>query len=66
MVEKKKPPIRIDTDEILDPQCRWICQRLDTLNQNLVRVISDVLPEIREMNGLLKEIKDQVDFQEKP
>ena len=62
----KKIPIRIETDQIMDPQARWICQRLDALNTVMTRFIEEVLPEIREMNEMLKAIKDIKDTEPNP
>ena len=53
---KKKIPVKISTDEILDPQARWICQRLD----KLYSILMDLLIEVRAMNGTLKTVEANI------
>ena len=56
MLSEKKPPLKISTDDILDPQARWICQRLDKIYTAFI----DLLTEVREMNSTLKTIEQNV------
>lgn len=49
-MSEKKLPLKINTDDILDPQTRWDCQRLD----KIYRILMDLTTEIREINGTLK------------
>lgn len=55
-MNEKKPPLKISTDDILDPQARWTCQRLD----KIYTILIDLLTEVRLMNGTLKDIKSYV------
>jgi len=55
-LNEKKPPLKISTDDILDPQARWTCQRLD----KIYTILIDLLTEVRLMNGTLKDIKSYV------
>jgi len=55
-LSKEKPPLKIATDSILDPQARWICQRLDAQT----RFLHDLLTEVREINRVLKNIESYV------
>lgn len=55
-MSEKKTPLKISTDDILDPQARWICQRLDKIYTAFI----DLLTEVREMNSVLKDIKSYV------
>jgi len=50
---KKKIPVKISTDDILDPQARWICQRLD----KLYTILMELLIEVRAINGTVKTIE---------
>jgi hypothetical protein len=57
MAEEKIPiPHKIATENILDPQTRWICQRLD----NLYKILTEVLTELRDVNGKLADIQQEM------
>lgn len=45
--------LKINSDDILDPRTRWICQRLD----HLYSILTEMLVEVREMNSLLQDIQ---------
>ena len=51
--ETAKISLKISADDILDPQARWTCQRLD----KLYTILMDLTTEVREMNSVLKDIR---------
>ena len=53
---KKKPPLTINTSEILDPQARWTCQRLD----KIYTILIDLITEVREINSTVKTIEQNI------
>ena len=64
MVEQEKPkipiPHRIATGDIMDPQCRWTCQRLDAILKVLTTLVDDLLPEIRAIKADLETVRDRI------
>ena len=49
-------PLKISADDILDPQTRWVCQRLD----KIYTILMDLTTEVREMSSVLKDVRSCV------
>lgn len=61
LVDYKGYPKEIESDEIGDPKTRWICQRLDRLNQNLenlYQITTEMLIELRDTNKRMGDMRD--------
>ena len=56
-------PIKIETNEILEPKTRWICQRLDRAiknMENLYRELAELRIEVRDINSRAEDIRDAI------